>query len=57
MPLGARVTNLTGTDFQKSSIDFVYDGLFAGILAAFMLKRIQQHGIRSRIRSEKGGSS
>ena len=43
--------NLIGTDFQKSAIDIVYDGLFAGAIAAFVLKRFQQHRIRSKIKA------
>jgi predicted ferric reductase len=43
--------NLIGTDFENSVILLVFNGLFAGVIAAFILKRIQQYRIRSNKKS------
>jgi hypothetical protein len=40
--------NLIGTDFQNIAITFIYDALFAGVIGAFALKRLQQYRIRNR---------
>lgn len=40
--------NLIGTDFQNIVITFIYDALFAGVIGAFALKRLQQYRIRNR---------
>ena len=44
--------NLIGTDFQNSTIALVYDGLFVVVIAAFVLKRLQQYRIRVKLKSK-----
>ena len=44
--------NLIGTDFENSIIAFIYDGLFVGVIAAFVLKRLQQYRRRVKLKSK-----
>jgi DMSO/TMAO reductase YedYZ heme-binding membrane subunit len=40
--------NLAGIDLQNMFIMVIYDALFAGVVAAFVLKRWQFYRIRAR---------
>ena len=40
--------NLWGMDFQNIYLTIIYDGLFAGVLVAFVLKRWQLHKMKAR---------
>jgi predicted ferric reductase len=40
--------NLWGADLQNPYLMVVYDGLFAAVLAAFVLKRLQMYRIKAR---------
>jgi methionine sulfoxide reductase heme-binding subunit len=46
--LGVIHANLAGLDFQKIYLMGIYDGLFAGVLVAFGLKRLQFYRIKAR---------
>jgi DMSO/TMAO reductase YedYZ heme-binding membrane subunit len=45
--------NLSGTDFQNIAVSVVFNALFIGSIAAFGLKRLQQHRIKSLRKSSK----
>jgi DMSO/TMAO reductase YedYZ heme-binding membrane subunit len=45
---GVLHANLWGMDFQNIYVTVIYDGLFAGVLVAFGLKRWQLYKIKSR---------
>ena len=49
--------NLIGTDFQNGTIAWVYDGLFVAVVAAFLLKRLQQYRIRVKLKSKRAAHS
>ncbi len=51
--IGVVHANLRGTDFQSVYIQIIYDTLFAGVLAAFVLKRWQFYRIRLKVRKIK----
>jgi DMSO/TMAO reductase YedYZ heme-binding membrane subunit len=40
--------NLAGIDLQNVYLTVIYDGLFAAVLAAFVLKRLQFYRIKAR---------
>ena len=51
--IGVVHANLQGTDFQNLYITIIYDALFAGALAAFVLKRWQFYRIKARANKNK----
>jgi predicted ferric reductase len=51
--IGLVHANLRGANFQSLVIQIIYDTLFSGVLAAFVLKRWQFYRIKVRIRKNK----
>ncbi len=51
--IGIVHANLRGTDFQNLYIQIIFDSLFVGALAAFVLKRVQFYRIRMKVRKIK----
>jgi len=45
--------NLIGVDFSNVYIKIIFDGLFVGALAAFVLKRLQFVRLRARVKKAK----
>jgi hypothetical protein len=45
---GVVQANLAGIDLQNVYLTVIYDGLFAAVLAAFVLKRLQFYRIKAR---------
>jgi DMSO/TMAO reductase YedYZ heme-binding membrane subunit len=54
--IGVVHANLRAVDFQNIYITIIYDGLFAGALAAFCLKRWQFYLKKTRMKKFKNGS-
>ncbi len=54
--IGLVHANLRAVDFQNIYITIIYDGLFAGVLIAFFLKRWQFYSKKIRMNNIKNGS-